>query len=121
MLRKILEHTLGLLTDAEFAEVLDLVTVDIKVNRYGYSERTSLREVVRVAEICLGVMRRREVAREERMRNLLVKIKPSILQLFCKHTYKRFKRPIDKKTNPYGFAALNDDGILVCTKCGKRL
>ena len=58
MLRKILEQTTGQLTDTEFAEVLDLTTVDIKVNRIGYNERTSLRDVVRVAGICLGIVRR---------------------------------------------------------------
>jgi len=62
MLRKILEHTTGPLTDAEFAEVMDLTAVDIKVNRYGYKRRTSLRQVVEIARICLAVMRRGEVA-----------------------------------------------------------
>ena len=62
MLRKIFESTLGTLTDAEFTEALDLVTSDIMINRVGYKRRTSLGYVARVADICLGVMRRGEVA-----------------------------------------------------------
>jgi hypothetical protein len=62
MLRKILERTTGPLTDAEFAEVLDLTTTDIMINRVGHKRRTSLRYVVRVAEICLSILRRCEVA-----------------------------------------------------------
>ena len=60
MLRSIIEQTTGKLTDAEFTEALDLTTVDIKVNRVGYGERTRLSQVVRIAEICLGVIRRCE-------------------------------------------------------------
>lgn len=62
MLRSILERTTGPLTDAGFSEVLDLTTTDIMINRVGHKRRTSIRYVVRVAEICLGVMRRWEVA-----------------------------------------------------------
>jgi len=54
MLRKLLPT----MSDAEFAEVLDLTTLDVLVNRVGYNERTSLRDVVRVAGICLGIVRR---------------------------------------------------------------
>lgn len=46
--------------------------------------------------------------------------KNKILQFFCKHNYEHFKTPIDPKTNPMAFVALNDDGIWVCTKCGKK-
>lgn len=52
---------------------------------------------------------------------MLIKTKNRISQLFCKHTYQRFEKLINWKTNPHGFVALNDDGILVCTKCGKGL
>ena len=51
---------------------------------------------------------------------MIIKIKHPIFQLFCKHDFRRFETPIDRKTNPYGFVALNDDGIFVCIKCGKR-
>jgi hypothetical protein len=50
-----------------------------------------------------------------------IKIKGRIGQLFCKHTYQKFEKPINRKTNPYGFAALGDNGIFVCVKCGKGL
>jgi len=52
---------------------------------------------------------------------MLIKTKNRLSQLFCKHDYQKFKRPIDIRTNPNGFVALNDDGILVCTKCGKGI
>ena len=52
---------------------------------------------------------------------MLIKIKNPIAKLFCKHDYKPFKKPIDRKTNPYGFVSLNDDGIIyACVKCGKE-
>lgn len=52
---------------------------------------------------------------------MLIKTRNRISQLFCKHNYQKFEKPINRKTNPYGFVALNDDGIFVCTKCGKGL
>lgn len=54
MLRKIMPE----MSDAEFAEVLDLTTVDIMVNRVGYCERTYLGDVAEIAGICLGIVRR---------------------------------------------------------------
>ena len=44
-------------------------------------------------------------------------------KMFCKHDYKNFETPINRKTNPHGFVSLNDDddGIWVCIKCGKKL
>ena len=51
---------------------------------------------------------------------VIIKIRHPIFQPFCKHDFQRFETPIDRKTNPYGFVALNDDGIFVCIKCGKR-
>jgi hypothetical protein len=53
MLRKILPE----MTEEEFAEVLDLATLDILVNRVGYGERTSLVDVTKIAEICLEITR----------------------------------------------------------------
>ena len=52
MLRKILEFDLGPITDSEFREVLDLATSDIKTNRVDLGKRTSLPEVVEIAERC---------------------------------------------------------------------
>lgn len=49
-----------------------------------------------------------------------IKVKNPIAQHFCKHDYHHFETPIDPKTNPYGFVALNDNGIWVCVKCGKE-
>ena len=50
-----------------------------------------------------------------------IKIKNPMAQLLCRHEYKHFETPIDRKTNPFGFVSLNNDpGILVCVKCGKR-
>jgi peptide methionine sulfoxide reductase MsrB len=44
-------------------------------------------------------------------------------KMFCKHDYRNFETPINRKTNPHGFVSLNDDddGIWVCIKCGKKL
>lgn len=49
-----------------------------------------------------------------------IKIKHPLLQIFCRHKYGLFEKPIDWKTNPYGFRSLNEETIQVCTKCGKR-
>ena len=52
---------------------------------------------------------------------MLIKKKNFIEKMFCKHDYKNFETPINRKTNPMGFVSLNDDdGIWVCIKCGKR-
>ena len=52
-----------------------------------------------------------------------IKIKHSLTQMFCKHKYEVFRKPIDRKTNPYGFMALNDiePTIRICVKCGKKI
>lgn len=52
MLRKILELDLSPMTDSEFREVLILATSDIKTNRVDLGKRTSLPEVVEIAESC---------------------------------------------------------------------
>ena len=48
-----------------------------------------------------------------------VKPKSRFMQLFCKHDYQCFQKPIDKKTNPYGFVSLNNVHMYVCIKCGR--
>jgi len=58
MLRKIFELDLDPMTDFEFCEVLDLTTSDIKTNRVGFGKRTSLPEVVEIAEICFRALQR---------------------------------------------------------------
>jgi len=63
MLRKILELDLDPMTDFEFCEVLDLATSDIKTNRVGFGKRTSLPEVVEIAEICFRALQRGKDAR----------------------------------------------------------
>jgi hypothetical protein len=65
-----------------------------------------------IRESCRGVREGKQMK---------VRIKNPILQLFCKHEPREFERPIDKKTNPYGFVPLCEDTIWVCTKCGKKL
>lgn len=52
MIKKILEDTLGSLTDAEFKETLVLTKTDIVTNRVGFRRRTSLPEVIDIAESC---------------------------------------------------------------------
>ena len=49
-----------------------------------------------------------------------IKIKSRFMQLFCKHDAQYFEKPIDIKTNPYGFVSLNNTHIRVCVKCGKE-
>ncbi len=62
MLRTILESNLGPLTNSEFAELMDLITTDIKTNRVDFGKRTSLRDAVQIAEISFKVLRRGKVA-----------------------------------------------------------
>jgi len=58
MLRQILEHTTGPLTNAQFAELMDLTTTDIRVNGIGFGRLTSLGNVLQVAEISFRVLSR---------------------------------------------------------------
>jgi len=62
LLRKVLEAALGQMTDAEFSEVLELATTDIKTNRVDFGKRTSLAEVVKIATISFIVLQRGKVA-----------------------------------------------------------
>ncbi len=62
MLREILEATLGPMTDSQFAEVLDLATTDIKINRVAFGKRTILNEAVEIAESCFIALGRGKVA-----------------------------------------------------------
>lgn len=58
MLSKILESELGPMTDSELREVLDLATSDIKTNRIDFGKRTSLPEMLEIAEICFRAQQR---------------------------------------------------------------
>lgn len=58
MFRKILKLDLDPITDSEFREVLDLVTSDIKTNRIDFGKRTSLCELVEIAESCFRAFQR---------------------------------------------------------------
>jgi hypothetical protein len=62
MLRKLIEATLGPMTDAEFAEVMDLVETDVKINRTAFGKGTSLTEKVEIAVSCFIAMGRGKVA-----------------------------------------------------------
>ena len=66
MLRKILELDLDSMTDSEFREILDLVTSDIKTNRVNFGKRTSLSDVVEIAEICFGALQRGKDAKRQK-------------------------------------------------------
>lgn len=58
MLRDILEASIGPMTTAQFAELMDLTTTDIRVNGIGFGRRTNLAGVVRVAEISFRILQR---------------------------------------------------------------
>ena len=58
MLRKILESKLGPMTNSKFAEVMDLTTVDIRINNIGFGRRTSMAGLLQVAEISFRVLSR---------------------------------------------------------------
>lgn len=62
MLRKILESKLGPITTAQFAEVIDLATTDIKINRLSFGKRTSFSEAVEIAAKCFVALGRGKVA-----------------------------------------------------------
>ena len=77
MFRKILKSDLDLMTDSEFREVLDLVTSDIKTNRIDFGKRTSLPEVVEIAESCFrAIQRGRMLMGERRGKENLAGAKP---------------------------------------------
>jgi len=58
MLRTILESRTGPLTTTQFAHLMDLTTTDIMVNNISFKRRTSLSDVIRVAEISHGILTR---------------------------------------------------------------
>lgn len=58
MLRKILESIVGPMSDAEFRDTLDLATDDIRVNRVGFNQRTSLLIMVGIAISCYHLVQR---------------------------------------------------------------
>ena len=60
-LRKILEAKVGPMTDAEFAEVMDLAETDIRINRLP-KKGTSFKGVIRIATRCFIAMSRGNVA-----------------------------------------------------------
>lgn len=62
MLRKLIESRVGPMFKAQFAEVLDLATTDIKGNRISFNKQTSLSDVVEIARRCFAAMGRGNVA-----------------------------------------------------------
>ncbi|MDA8227172.1 MAG: hypothetical protein M0T74_05605 [Desulfitobacterium hafniense] len=67
MLRKILALDLGPMTDFEFREVLDLATSDIKTNRVDFGKRTSLSEVIEIAELCFRAQQRGQAVNRQKV------------------------------------------------------
>jgi len=61
MLKSILEQTTGPLTTTQFAHLMDLTTTDIRVNNIGFKRKTSLSDVIRVAEISHRILTRWEI------------------------------------------------------------
>ncbi|HBV87057.1 MAG TPA: hypothetical protein DEF42_10490 [Desulfosporosinus sp.] len=62
MFRKILESKLGPMTNTQFAEVMDLATTDIRVNRVNFGMGTSLSQAVEIAARCFAALGRGKVA-----------------------------------------------------------
>lgn len=58
MLRKILESITGPMSDADFRETLDLATDDIRVNRVGFNQRTSLLVIIDISLSCYHLVQR---------------------------------------------------------------
>ena len=58
MLIKILESTLGPMTNDQFQQVLDFATADIIVNSVAFGKRTSLADAVGIVGICKAVLGR---------------------------------------------------------------
>lgn len=57
---------------------------------------------------------------EKGERRMIIPIKSKFKQMLCKHKYRAFEKPIDRKTNPYGFIPLNGpETVWVCVECGK--
>lgn len=62
MLRKIIESKLGPMTNAQFAQVMDLATTDIKINRIDFGRKTGLLDAVEIADRCFVALGRGKVA-----------------------------------------------------------
>jgi hypothetical protein len=62
VLRKMLESVVGPKSEAEYRQVLDLATSDIKTNRIAFGKRTSLHDAVEIAVSCFVAMSRGKVA-----------------------------------------------------------
>lgn len=58
MLKKLLEKSCGQISESKFALILELTSLDIKVNRIGYGQKTSLSEAVTIAERCHTLIQR---------------------------------------------------------------
>jgi hypothetical protein len=53
-----LENATGKLTDSQYADIMDATTKDIKANRIPYGKKTSLKEVIKIASLCVGALKR---------------------------------------------------------------
>ena len=62
MIKAILEKTTGPLTTTQFAQIMDLTTTDIRVNRITFGKRTTLTDVIEIAVSCFLVLKRANVA-----------------------------------------------------------
>jgi|GEM_PF-3329916 len=60
--QKDLESIVGPVTNEEFAQILDLATADILINRVGFGKRTSLADIAEIAKSCFIALGRGKVA-----------------------------------------------------------
>ena len=58
MFRQTLESTLGPMSDLDFRETLELATDDIRINRIGFGQQTSLLAMVDISVRCYDLIQR---------------------------------------------------------------
>lgn len=58
MIRKLLEDNGIVSTDAEFKELMDVITQDIKVNKIRFGKKTSFYEVLEISLRTINTLRR---------------------------------------------------------------
>jgi len=58
LLRRLVEQNTGLLSDIEFAAVMSIATAEIKCNRIAWMQRTSLKELIKIASQSVKALRR---------------------------------------------------------------
>ncbi len=58
MLRMILESIVGPMSDNDFRDTMELATDDIRINRVGFNQQTSLPIVVDISVSCYSLVQR---------------------------------------------------------------